>query len=110
MLPTLEIAVQGATLQWDEEAMIHRFVERFPDFLGGIESCRLVVNVLLPHRGEHRKYTAHLQLVLPAGEIAIASPPAEDRFAIIQDVLDAAGRQLEDYAVHHRYDPRRVRP
>jgi hypothetical protein len=50
-------------------------------------------------------YTVKVQLALPAGEILIAEPPSEDRFGVIQEALDAAGRQLEDYAVHHRYHP-----
>jgi hypothetical protein len=110
MQATLEIAVQGPALQEDEDALILRFVERFTDLLGDIESLRLVVNAVLPHRGEHPKYSAHLQVVLPGGEITIATPAAADRFAVIQDAVDAAARQLEDYAVHHRYDSRRIHP
>jgi hypothetical protein len=103
--PLFEITVQGTTLAREDATMIHRCVERFPDSFGHVVRCRVAVGAPQPRPGAHPKYTARVQLVLPAGEILIVEPPSEDRFGVIQEALDAAGRQLEAYAVRHRYHP-----
>jgi len=105
MHPSLEITVQGTTLASEDASMIRRCVERFPASFGHILGCRVAVDAPQPRPGAHPMYTVRVQLALPAGEILIAEPPSEDRFGVIQEALDAAGRQLEDYAVHHRYHP-----
>jgi hypothetical protein len=100
----VEITVWGTTLAQEDEALIRRCAERFPEFFQQVRECRVAVVAPLPRRGEHPEYTARVRLALPGGEeISVAEPAARDRFTVIQGALDRAGRRLEDYAVHHRY-------
>ena len=105
MRPLFEITVQGTTLAMEDASMIRRCIGRFPASFGHIVGCHVTVDASQPRAGVHPKYTVRVQLVLPSAEILVIEPPSEDRFGVIQDALDAAGRQLEDYAVHHRYHP-----
>jgi hypothetical protein len=104
LLP-LEIRVHGTSLAGEDVRMIRRCVERFASSSGHIVRCRVTVDAPRQRPGAHTKYTARVQLDLPSGEIVVAEPPSVDRFGVIQEALDAAGRKLEDYAVHHRYHP-----
>jgi len=104
LLP-LEIRVHGTSLAGDEARMIRRCVGRFASSSGHVVRCRVTVDTPRQPSGAHTKYTARVQLFLPSDEIVVAEPPSDDRFGVIQEALDAAGRQLEDYVVHHWYHP-----
>lgn len=97
----LEIVVHGTTLAPEDDAMIRRCIGRFPDVVGRLFDCRVAVQALRPHRGEPPRYTAQVQLVFSAGEISVVESPSVDRFGVIQEALDSAGRKLHDYAVQH---------
>jgi hypothetical protein len=39
----------------------------------------------------------------PGGVVTVVQPGSQDRFVVIQEALDGAARQLEEYAVQQRY-------
>jgi hypothetical protein len=104
-LPLVETRLRSlpVALGAPERAMIHRCVRRLSRDFSGLLACRLAVDAPWPRRGERPKYTAQVELTLPGGVITVVQPASQDRFVLIQDALDAAARQLQGYAVHHRY-------
>lgn len=103
MQPPLEIIVHRTTLGPQDMAMIRRCARRLTGDFGRLQGCRLAVDAPWPRRGAHPRFTAQVDLTLPTGVISVAHPASEDRFVVIQEALDAAARQLQAYAVHHRY-------
>ncbi|HYL22733.1 MAG TPA: hypothetical protein VEU74_13285 [Gemmatimonadales bacterium] len=99
----LEIAVWHTQLEPADEALIRRCTRRLPAFFSGLRACRVAVDAPSPRRGEHPTYTAQVELALPVGAITVVEPPARDRFVVIQEAFDAASRELQSYALRHRY-------
>jgi hypothetical protein len=106
----VEIVVRGTTLAPEDDALIRRCASRLSAFGEGTLACRVcrvTVRAQPPQRGGAPEYTVQIHLVLPAGEIAVAERASGVRFTVIQEALDAAGRQLHGHAARYRHPMQR---
>jgi len=76
-------------------------LERFYDH---IVSCRVVLELAGRHQRKGRQFSAHIDLKVPGGEIAVTHVHDQDVQIALRDAFDAARRRLEDYARVQRGD------
>lgn len=63
-----------------------------------IQSCRVAVELAGKHKHRGRQFSAHIDLKLRGGEIAVSRQHDEDVHVALRDAFDAAQRQLDEHA------------
>jgi ribosomal subunit interface protein len=83
---------------------IREKAEKLERYYDHIVSCRVVLSLDGRHKRRGKQFTAHIDLKVPGGEIAVTREHDEDLQVALREAFDAARRQLEDYAREQRGD------
>jgi ribosomal subunit interface protein len=84
--------------------------ERLDRYYDRIMSCRVVLELAGRHKRHGKQFTAHIDLMVPGGEIVVTKEHDEKLDIALRDAFDAARRRLEDYARGQRGDVKQHAP
>lgn len=103
----LQVSFRHMEASPEIEAIVREKAESLDRFAEHVMSCRVVVEPAGKHHLHGNQYTAHVDLKLPGGEIAITGEPGQhaeyrDLRVALRDAFDAARRKLEDYVRRQR--------
>jgi ribosomal subunit interface protein len=100
----LQVSLHGIASSDALQNAIREKAEKLDRYYDHIVSCRVVLSLEGRHKRHGRQFTAHIDLKLPGGEIAVTHEHDEDLQAALREAFDAARRQLEDYSRQQRGD------
>lgn len=84
--------------------------EKLDRYYAHIMSCRVVLELAGRHKRHGKQFSAHIDLKVPGGEIAVTKDHDEQLEIALRDAFDAATRRLEDYARVQRGDVKQHAP
>ena len=94
----LQISLRGIRHSDALQQSIREKAARLERFYAHIMSCRVVVELDARHKRHGRQYSAHIDLKVPRGEIAVTHAHHEDLDIALREAFDAARRKLEEPA------------
>ena len=94
----LQITIRDVDHSEMLETRIRDKAKKLDEFFDHIMSCRIVVEVPHKHHQQGKQFKVRIDISVPGSEIAVNRDHAEDVYVALRDALDAAKRQLEDYA------------
>jgi ribosomal subunit interface protein len=100
----LQISLHGIAHSEALYSAIREKAEKLERYYDRITSCRVVLELGARHKRKGKQYSAHIDLKVPGGEIAVTHEHDEDLQIALRDAFDAVRRRLEDYARVQRGD------
>ena len=87
---------------------IRERAEKLARFYDRITSCRVVLEMDGLRKTHGKQFSAHIDVKVPGGEIAVTRAHDEDVQIALREAFDAAKRQLGVYARSQRVEGRRA--
>lgn len=114
MQSPLKLTIHGVDHSEALETRIRAKVEKLEEFFEHITSCHVVVEMPHKHHHQGRQFNVRIDIGVPGNEIVVTRDHAEDVYVALRDAIDAAKRQLKDYASKLRgdiktHEPKRTR-
>lgn len=103
----IQITLQGIGPSDAIHNEIRERAEKLARFCDRIMSCRVVLEMDGLHKRHGKQFSAHIDLKVPGGEIAVTRAHDEDVHVALRDAFDAARRQLGVYARAQRIEGKR---
>lgn len=98
MQSQLQITVRGMPSSEALESHIRDKVHKLESFCEHVVSCHVVVEVPHKHKQQGKQFNVRIDLGVPGSEIVVNRDHHEDPYVALRDAINAAKRQLEDYA------------
>lgn len=100
----LQISFHGIAHSEALSSAIREKAKKLERYYAHLMSCRVVLELAARQKRKGKQYSAHIDLKVPGGEIAVTHMHDEDVHVALHDAFDAARRRLEDYARMQRGD------
>jgi ribosome-associated translation inhibitor RaiA len=97
----LQITFRGLSPMPSVGALINERSSRLERFCDRIIRCHVTLGVPHRHHRNGRRYSVHIDITTPIGNIVVTREPADDGSSLqlgvaIREAFDAATRQLEE--------------